>query len=80
MKTVKLKVPTRVNLDAGTVVTVSDYEAWRLSAFGLAEEVKDETKDDSKSAPEESAPEESAPKPATEAETKATTKKSTPKK
>lgn len=75
MKTVKLKVPTRVNLDAGTVVTVSDYEAWRLSAFLLAEEVKDEPKDDSKSVPEES-----APKPATEAEKKATAKKSTHKK
>ena len=75
MKTVKLKVPTRVNLDAGTVVTVSDYEAWRLSAFLLAEEVKDEPKDGSKSAPEEP-----APKPATEAETKTTTKKSTSKK
>lgn len=75
MKTVKLKIPTRVNLDAGTVVTVSDYEAWRLSAFLLAEEVKDELKDDSKSMHEES-----ASKPATEAETKVTTKKSTPKK
>lgn len=75
MKKVKLKVPTRANLDAGTVVTVSDYEAWRLSAYLLAEEVRDEPEDDSKSVPEEP-----APKPATETETKAAAKKSTPKK
>lgn len=76
MKTVKLKTLTKVTLDAGTVVTVTDAEAWRLSAFGLADEVKDEPKGE----PEQEKPEEPAPKTAKKTGTKTTTKKSTPKK
>lgn len=47
MKTIKLLQDTRVQLEKGASVTVSEYEAWRLIAFGLAEEtgaVKAETK------------------------------------
>ena len=38
MKTVKLLQDTRVQLEKGTSVNVSDFEAWRLISFGLAEE------------------------------------------
>lgn len=38
MKTVKLLQSTRVQLEKGTSVNVSDFEAWRLVSFGLAEE------------------------------------------
>lgn len=57
MKTVKLKTLTKVTLDAGTVVTVTDSEAWRLAAFGLADEVKEEPKDEPKGEPEQAKPE-----------------------
>ena len=73
MKTVKLKTLTKVTLDAGTVVTVTDAEAWRLSAFGLAEEVKEEPKDEPKCNSEQAKPK---PQPAKKPAQKNTTKKS----
>lgn len=69
MKKVKLKTLTKVTLDAGTVVTVTDSEAWRLAAFGLADEVKKEPKGEPAQAKPEAKP---AKKPAQ----KTTTKKS----
>ena len=74
MKTVKLKTLTKVTLDAGTVVTVTDSEAWRLSAFGLADEVKEEPKDEPKGEPAQAKPE---AKPAKKPAQKTTAKKST---
>lgn len=44
MKRVELIIPSRVNLPAGTVVEVSEQEASRLYAFGIAKEAKKERK------------------------------------
>lgn len=73
MKTVKLKTLTKVTLDAGTVVTVTDSEAWRLSAFGLADEVKEEPKDEPKGDSEQAKPK---PQPSKKPAQKNNTKKS----
>lgn len=44
MKTVKLLKNARVTLDQGAIVTVSEFEAWRLFQFGLAEDAKTSSK------------------------------------
>lgn len=44
MVKVRLTIPSRVNLPEGTVVEVSEQEAFRLFSFGIAEEVKKKEK------------------------------------